>query len=37
MGFSYGNGDETLDWTDYLRSRIDLGRSMLDRVEKSGL
>lgn len=34
MGFSYGNGDETLDWTDYLRSRIDLGRSMLDRVEK---
>lgn len=32
--FSYGSGEETLDWTDYLRSRIDLGRSMLDRVEK---
>lgn len=34
LGFSYGDGSETLDWTDYLRSRIDLGRSMLDRVEK---
>lgn len=34
QGFSYGDGSETLDWTDYLRSRIELGRSMLDRVEK---
>lgn len=32
--FSYGDGSETSDWTDYLRKRIDLGRSMLDRVEK---
>lgn len=32
--FSYGDGSETLDWTDNLRSRIELGRSMLDRVEK---
>lgn len=32
--FSLGNGAETTDWTDYLRSRIELGRSMLDRVEK---
>lgn len=34
MDFSYGDGSETIDWTDYLSSRIDLGRSMLDRVEK---
>lgn len=32
--FSYGDGSETTDWTDDLRKRIDLGRSMLDRVEK---
>lgn len=32
--FSYGDGSETLDWTENLRSRIELGRSMLDRVEK---
>ena len=32
--FSYGDGSETADWTDDLRKRIDLGRSMLDRVEK---
>ncbi len=32
--FSYGDGTETIDWTDNLRSRIELGRSMLDRVEK---
>ena len=32
--FSYGNGTESIDWTDHLRSKIELGRSMLDRVEK---
>lgn len=32
--FSYGDGTETIDWTDHLRSRIELGRSMLDRVEQ---
>ncbi len=32
--FSVGNSDEPIDWTDHLRSRIELGRSMLDRVEK---
>lgn len=33
MDFSYGDGSETIDWTEHLRSRIELGRSMLDRVE----
>lgn len=28
------DGGEPVDWTDMLRSRIELGRSMLDRVEK---
>lgn len=32
--FSYGDGSEMIDWTENLRNRIDLGRSMLDRVEK---
>lgn len=32
--FSYSLGDELMDWSDYLGSRIDMGRSMLDRVEK---
>lgn len=32
--FSFGDGSEPMDWTDNLRARIDLGRSMLDRVEK---
>lgn len=31
---SAGEGAEPVDWTDVLRSRIELGRSMLDRVEK---
>lgn len=34
MDFSFGDGSETMDWTEHLRSRIELGRSMLDRVEK---
>lgn len=33
MDFSFGDGAETIDWADHLRSRIELGRSMLDRVE----
>ncbi|MDE5828188.1 MAG: hypothetical protein K2H57_11500 [Duncaniella sp.] len=32
--FISGDGGEPVDWTDNLRSRIDLGRAMLDRVEK---
>ncbi len=32
--FSYGDENSTTDWTEHLRSRIELGRSMLDRVEK---
>lgn len=31
---SVGDKGESVDWTDILRSRIGLGRSMLDRVEK---
>ncbi len=31
--FSYGDGTEAIDWAEHLRSRIELGRSMLDRVE----
>ncbi|MCM1356658.1 MAG: hypothetical protein NC212_09680 [Staphylococcus sp.] len=31
--FSAG-GEDGGDWTDFLRGRIELGRSMLDRVEK---
>ena len=34
VNFSYRPGAELSDWTDYLSSRIDMGRSMLDRVEK---
>ncbi len=34
MDFSFGDGSETIDWTEHLRSRIELGRSMLDRVEQ---
>ncbi len=33
MDFSFGDGAETIDWAEHLRSRIELGRSMLDRVE----
>ncbi len=32
--FTYGLNTEPIDWTEYLSDRIDLGRSMLDRVEK---
>ncbi len=34
MDFSYRPDDDPMDWTDYLGSRIELGASMLDRVEK---
>lgn len=34
MDFSFGDGTETIDWAEHLRSRIELGRSMLDRVER---
>lgn len=34
MDFSFGDGTETIDWAEHLRSRIELGRSMLDRVEQ---
>ncbi|MBD5322941.1 MAG: hypothetical protein HDS01_09280 [Bacteroides sp.] len=32
--YSYGLNTEPIDWAEYLSDRIDLGRSMLDRVEK---
>lgn len=32
--FTYRPDGEATDWTEYLSSRIDMGRSMLDRVEK---
>lgn len=32
--YTYGIGTEPVDWAEYLSARIDLGRSMLDRVEK---
>lgn len=32
--YSYGLNTEPIDWAEYLSARIDLGRSMLDRVEK---
>ena len=32
--FTYRIGGEPVDWAEYLSGRIDLGRSMLDRVEK---
>lgn len=32
--FTFRPGDEPIDWTEYLGSRIDMGASMLDRVEK---
>lgn len=32
--FSYGDATQLIDWTENLRNRIELGRSMLDRVEK---
>lgn len=32
--FTLGDSCEPMDWTDYLRSRIELGQSMLDRVEQ---
>lgn len=32
--FSYNDSAEPSDWAEVLQSRIDLGRSMLDRVEK---
>lgn len=34
VNYTYGIGTEPIDWADYLSARIDLGRSMLDRVEK---
>lgn len=34
MDFSYRPDDDPMDWTDYLASRIELGASMLDRVER---
>lgn len=34
VNFSYGLNTEPIDWTEYLSDKIDLGRSMLDRVEK---
>lgn len=34
MNFTLGDSSEPMDWTDYLRSRIELGQSMLDRVEQ---
>lgn len=34
VNYTYGIGTETVDWAEYLSARIDLGRSMLDRVEK---
>lgn len=33
VNYSYGLNTEPVDWADYLSGRIDLGRSMLDRVE----
>ena len=32
--FTYRPDGEPTDWTEYLSSRIDMGKSMLDRVEK---
>ncbi|MCM1163786.1 MAG: hypothetical protein NC339_06020 [Muribaculaceae bacterium] len=34
LDFTYRPDAEPSDWTDYLRERISLGESMLDRVEK---
>lgn len=34
MDFTYNPDSEPTDWTDYLKERIALGKSMLDRVEK---
>ena len=34
QNFSYGDGSEMIDWTENLSNRIELGRSMLDRVEQ---
>lgn len=34
VNYTYGLKSEPIDWADYLSTRIDLGRSMLDRVEK---
>ena len=32
--YTYGLNTEPVDWAEYLSGRIDIGRSMLDRVEK---
>ncbi|MCI9172237.1 hypothetical protein [uncultured Duncaniella sp.] len=34
VNYSYGLNSGPVDWTEYLSSRISLGESMLDRVEK---
>lgn len=34
LNYSYGLDSDPIDWAEYLSTRIDIGRSMLDRVEK---